>query len=137
MLLLFALTIFLAPGDARPSAQFTKDSLETVQKNLADDKAVLVDVRSKEEWDAGHLEDSIFLPVTSLRKHSFDAKQVAKTLPKKKIVYAFCVVGMRAKQAATILEQQGYTVRALKPGYEELLKAGFKQDENPRQRDAE
>jgi len=137
MLLLFALTIFLAPGDARPSVEFTKDSLETVQKNLADDKAVLVDVRSKEEWDAGHLEGSIFLPVTSLRKHSFDAKRIAKTLPKKKIVYAFCVVGMRAKQAATILEQQGYTVRALKPGYEELLKAGFKQDENPRQRDAE
>lgn len=137
MLLLFALTIFLAPGDARPSAEFTKDSLETLQKNLAEDKAVLVDVRSKEEWDAGHLEGSIFLPVTSLRKHSFNAKRVAKTLPKKKIIYVFCVVGMRAKQAATILEQQGYTVRALKPGYEELLKAGFKQDENPRQRDAE
>jgi phage shock protein E len=136
VLLFFALTIFLAPGDARPSAEFTKDSLETVHKNIADEKAVLVDVRSQEEWDAGHLEGSIFLPVTSLRKHSFDAKKVAKTLPKKKIAYTFCVVGMRAKQAATILEQHGYAVRALKPGYEELLKAGFKKDENPRQRDA-
>jgi rhodanese-related sulfurtransferase len=136
MLLLFALTIFLAPGDARPGAEFTKDSLKTVHKNIAGEKAVLVDVRSQEEWDAGHLEGSIFLPVTSLRKHSFDAKKVAKTLPKKKIAYTFCVVGMRAKQAATILEQHGYAVRALKPGYEELLKAGFKKDENPRQRDA-
>jgi phage shock protein E len=136
MLLLLTLTIFLAPGDARPSAEFTKDSLKTVRKNIADEKAVLVDVRSQEEWNAGHLEGSIFLPVTSLRKHSFDAKKVAKILPKKKIAYTFCVVGMRAKQAATILEQHGYAVRALKPGYEQLLKAGFKKDENPRQRDA-
>ena len=129
--------LLLAPGDARPSAEFSKDSLETVQKNVAGEKAVLVDVRSKEEWDKGHLEGSIFLPVTSLRKHSFDAKKVTKALPKKKIIYTFCVVGMRAKQAATILEKEGYEVRALKPGYAELLKAGFKKDEDTRQRDAE
>jgi rhodanese-related sulfurtransferase len=136
MYLLIAI-LLLAPGDARPSAEFSKDSLETVQKNVAGEKAVLVDVRSKEEWDKGHLEGSIFLPVTSLRKHSFDAKKVAKTLPKKKIIYTFCVVGMRAKQAATILEKEGYEVRALKPGYAELIKAGFKKDEDTRQRDAE
>lgn len=125
MFLLLAFTIFLAPGDARPSAESTKDSLDTVKKNIAAKKAVLVDVRSQEEWDEGHLQDSIFLPVTSLRKHSFDETRVAKTVPKKKILYTFCVVGMRAKQAATILEQHGYTVRALKPGYEQLVEAGF------------
>lgn len=74
MLWLVTISIFLAPGDARPSAEFTKDSIETIQKNVAGEKAVLVDVRSKEEWDEGHLEGSIFPPVTSLRKHSFDAK---------------------------------------------------------------
>lgn len=136
MFWLVTISIFLAPGDARPSAEFTKDSIETIQKNVAGEKAVLVDVRSKEEWDEGHLEGSIFLPVTSLRKHSFDAKKVAKVLPKKKIAYTFCVVGMRAKQAATILEKEGYEVRALKPGYAELIKAGFKKDEDTRQRDA-
>jgi rhodanese-related sulfurtransferase len=49
-------------------------------------------------------------------------------LPKKgeKILYTFCVVGMRAKQAGIALENQGYTVRVLNPGYEELVKAGFK-----------
>lgn len=137
MFLLLAVAIFLAPGDARPSAELTKDSIETVQKNLESKKAVLVDVRSKEEWDEGHIEGSIFLPVTSLRKHSFDAKRVAKAVPKKKILYTFCVVGMRAKQAATILEKEGYEVRALKPGYDELIEAGFKKDEDTRQRDAE
>jgi hypothetical protein len=48
---------------------------------------------------------------------------------------------MRAKQAGMILEKQGYNVRVLKPGYEELIKAGFKQaakkaDEDTRQRNA-
>jgi phage shock protein E len=65
------------------------------------------------------------VPVTSLRKGG-DPKVLAKTLPQKKILYTFCVVGMRAKTAAYALEKHGYTVRALKAGYEDLVKAGFK-----------
>jgi rhodanese-related sulfurtransferase len=115
-----------APNAVRETIEFTKDPLELVKMNVAAKKAVLVDVRSQEEWDQGHVEGSIFLPVTSLKRHSLDPKKLAKTLPKKKIVYTFCVVGMRAKQAGLILEKQGYKVRVLKPGYEQLIKAGFK-----------
>jgi hypothetical protein len=49
---------------------------------------------------------------------------------------------MRAKQAGLILEKQGYKVRVLKPGYEQLIEAGFtkgetnKADEDTRQRNA-
>jgi rhodanese-related sulfurtransferase len=117
-----------AKATFRGTIEFTKDSLADVKKNIASGSAVLVDVRSQEEWNKGHLEGTIFLPVTSLQKHSFDEKKIANTLPKKdgQIVYTFCVVGMRAKQAGIALEKQGYTVRPLKPGYDELLKAGFK-----------
>jgi rhodanese-related sulfurtransferase len=118
-----------AGGAARPTIEFTKDKLEDVKKNVAAKKAVLVDVRSKEEWNEGHIEGSIFVPVTSLRKHSLDPEKLKKTLPKKKTIYTFCVVGMRAKQAGLILEKEGYKVRVLKPGYEELVKAGFKKTE--------
>jgi len=100
--------VLLAPAAARLSIEFTKDSLEVVKKNVAAKKAVLVDVRSEEEWNEGHLEGSLFVPVTSLRKHSLDPEKLAKTLPKKKekkLLYTFCVVGMRAKQAGLILEQ--------------------------------
>jgi rhodanese-related sulfurtransferase len=86
---------------------------------------VLVDVRSEEEWKKGTIEGSIFVPITSLRKGG-DAKKLAESLPKKKVFYTYCVVGMRARAAAFELEKHGYTVRALKPGYEDLLKAGFK-----------
>jgi rhodanese-related sulfurtransferase len=114
---------------ARTSIEFSADTLELVQQNFVKESAVLVDVRSLEEWNEGHIEGSIVLSVTSLRKHSLDPVKLAKTLPKKnekKMPYTFCVVGMRAKQAANILMEQGYTVRALTPGYDELVKAGFK-----------
>lgn len=124
-----ALSIVLATSAERTPVEFTKDSLEVVKANVAKGKAVLVDVRSQEEWNKGHLEGSLFVPVDSLRKN-VDEKKLAKTLPKKKILYTFCVVGMRAKAAAGKLEKYGYTVRALKPGYEDLLKAGFKKAED-------
>lgn len=121
----FAVVSLFAANSARSNIEFTKDSLEVVRQNVQKDKAVLVDVRSEQEWKQGHIEGSIFVPVTSLRKGG-DAKVLAKTLPKKRIIYTFCVVGMRAKSATIALEKHGYTVRALKPGYDELLKAGFK-----------
>lgn len=117
--------MLLAANSSRSNIEFTKDSLEVVQENVAKNKAVLVDVRSEEEWKQGHIEGSVFVPVTSLRKGG-DPKALAKNVPQKKILYTFCVVGMRAKTAAYELEKHGYTVRALRPGYEELLKAGFK-----------
>ena len=145
-MLTFALSLLAAlqAGATRPTIEFTKDSLNDVQKRVAAKKALLVDVRSKEEWNQGHVKGSILLPVTSLRKHSLDPEKLAKTLPKKKdnvILYTFCVVGMRAKEAGMILEKQGYNVRVLKPGYAQLIEAGFKKamsktDEDTRQRNA-
>jgi phage shock protein E len=119
------IALILATAAERTPIEFTKDTLEAVKTNVAKKKAVLVDVRSQEEWNKGHIEGSIFLPIDSLRK-DVDPRMLAKKLPKDKNLYTFCVVGMRAKAAAKVLIKHGYTVRALKPGYDELLKAGFK-----------
>ena len=125
-------SLLLADNAERDPIEFTKDTLEVVKENVDNDKAVLVDVRSEEEWNKGHLEGSIFLPVTSLRKGG-DPKEIAKKLPEDKIIYTFCVVGMRAKQAGKVLRKYGYEVRPLKPGYDELVEAGFKKaDEDTR-----
>jgi len=140
--LLIAIALLAASNAERESVEFTKDSLEVVKQNVDDGKAVMVDVRSKEEWDKGHIEESLFLPVTSIRKGKYPPA-TTKVLPKDKVVYTFCVVGMRAKKAAAALVKEGYEVRALKPGYDELIEAGFKKaetkksgDENTRQRNA-
>jgi phage shock protein E len=132
--LLIAIALLAASNAERDSVEFTKDSLKVVKQNVDDGKAVMVDVRSQEEWDQGHLDDSLFLPVTMIRKGKYPAA-ATKTLPKDKVVYAFCVVGMRAKRAAIALGKQGYEVRPLKPGYDELLEAGFKKAETKKSGD--
>jgi rhodanese-related sulfurtransferase len=106
----------------------TTDSLDTVKRRLADNKAVLVDVREKKEWDAGHLKAAVLVPLSKLRKES-EAKgigrQLAETVPTDKIIYCHCRSGGRVLAATPILKSLGYDVRPLKLGYSDLLKAGF------------
>jgi len=102
----------------------TTDSLATVQEKLADEEALLVDVREQGEWDKGHLEGAVFLPLGRLAKQH-DEATLAGRLDKKKIIYTHCASGHRCKLAADILREAGYDVRPLKQGYKDLLKAGF------------
>lgn len=107
------------------AAEHTKDSLDVVKKNVKEKKAVLVDVREESEWKAGHVEKAVFLPLSGLRG-DLGPEEIAKRLPKDKIIYTHCAVGKRALTAGDILAKHGYKVRPLKPGYKDLLKAGFK-----------
>jgi len=106
------------------AADHTKDSIETVKTNLAEKKAVLLDVREQQEWDEGHLKDAQLAPLSKLEA-GMDVKAFAKDLKKDTIVYCHCRAGRRALSAADVLQKAGYDVRPLKQGYEELLKAGL------------
>lgn len=119
--LAIALAVSLAPVRA---ADHTKDTPEEVKKAIADGKAILLDVREKDEWDDGHLKDAKLLPLSNL-KGGAKAVDVAKVAPKDKIVYCHCGSGVRSPKAADELKKLGYDVRPLKPGYKDLLKAGF------------
>jgi rhodanese-related sulfurtransferase len=110
------------------AAEHTRDTLETIKQRLAEKKAVLVDVRSLEEWNKGHLAGAVHVPVTDLdRQPNAEAlkKLLQAKIPEGRIVYTYCVVGKRALKAAGLIEKAGYDARALKPGYDDLLKAGF------------
>ncbi len=48
-------------------AELTKEPLSKVKENLEKEKAVLVDVREKKEWNSGHVEGAIFLPLSSVQ----------------------------------------------------------------------
>ena len=65
------------------AVEHTKDSLAVVKQKLADKEAVLIDVREQAEWDAGHLDAAMLLPLSSLQKDAEAAKKVTKG----KIVY--------------------------------------------------
>jgi rhodanese-related sulfurtransferase len=133
-LIVTVVTTLLSLGASLVAAEFTEDSLKAVRENVAREKAVLVDVRSKEEWDKGHLEGSFFLPVTALVDENADLEKLTEKLPRKKTLYTFCVVGIRAEAAGEVLSEQGYEVRVLEPGYKQLLKAGFKKAKEDSQR---
>lgn len=108
------------------AAEHTKDSLETIKKATADQSAVLVDVREAAEWKEGHVKGATFLPLSELKEANAEA--VAKKLPKDKIIYTHCRAGRRSVAAAELLEKMGYDVRPLKPGFEDILKAGFEKE---------
>jgi len=108
----------------------TADSLDTVKMMLASKTAVLIDVREKSEWDAGHLEEAQLVPLSQLR--AADARSTVKEmldqlLPKDRIVYCHCRSGGRALVAARILKKLDYDIRPLKWGYADLLKSGLHQ----------
>src|SRR6516225_8796562 len=75
------------------AAELSDDPLPTVQENVATNKAVLVDVREPGEWKEGHVEGAISLPLSSLR-NGVDTTALEQEVPKDKIVYMHCVMGV-------------------------------------------
>lgn len=106
-----------------PAAEFSTEPLADIKAKVDQKQAVLVDVREKAEWEDGHVDGAILLPISVLRKGL--SEEDSKALPKDKVLYLHCAVGMRAMSAANILEKQGYTVRPLKPGLDDFVSAGF------------
>ena len=119
---LFGLVLGAASGTA--IAEHTKDSLDAVKQAVAQQKAVIVDVREPDEWQEGHLNGAALLPLSVLER-GVPPQELAKILPKDRIIYCYCLAGGRCMEAAEMLKPLGYDVRALKPGYPQLVKAGF------------
>ena len=67
-----------------------KDPLTVAKESITAGTAVMVDVRSQDERDAGYLDGSIFLPITQIKeeagKEGF-SEWAAGKLPKGKVVY--------------------------------------------------
>lgn len=65
-------------------------------------KAVLVDVRKKNEFDAGTIPGAIHIPLDDIRERLSE-------FPKDKDIYLFCRAGLRGYLASRILTLSGYT----------------------------
>ena len=106
------------------AADQTKDTAAEIKKAIGEGKAVLIDVREESEWKEGHLRDARHLALSEL-KAGIAADKLKSLLPGDKIIYLHCAAGGRCLKAADLLKKAGIETRALKPGYEELLKSGF------------
>jgi rhodanese-related sulfurtransferase len=115
------------PPAAVPSqeeAEPTADSPDTIKNNLELKKAILLDVREQDEWDDGHLARASLVPLSKIQKGL-----EPDALPKDKIIYLHCRSGRRSLVAQELLKKEGYDVRSLRQGYQDLLKVGFQKAE--------
>ncbi len=119
-----AAAALLAAAAGVAEAQHTQDSLAVVKQGVDQKTAVLVDVREPDEWQRGHVAGARLVPLSTLER-GVTADQLAQTIPKGTVIYTYCMVGGRSVAAAKFLRAQGYDVRPLRPGYPDLVKAGF------------
>ncbi len=75
----------------------------TNYSDLVHQGALIVDVRSQQEFASGHIENAINLPVDSLKQ------QLQKLPNKNQIIITCCASGMRSGVAKTILISNGYS----------------------------
>ncbi len=109
---------------AEDAPTHTKDSVATVKANLADGKAVIVDVREAKETADGHLKGAILLPKSKITVKA-EMAEIVKKLDKSKIIYTHCGAGKRALECGELLKKEGFDVRPLKMGFKQLLDEGF------------
>lgn len=72
---------------------------------ISEEQVMIIDVRSVDEYETGHIKDSINIPVDTIKLEVIE--QVITSKWKNIIVY--CRSGNRSKQAAQILVDLGYT----------------------------
>ena len=96
---------------------------QTEQRAVQPEKAkgVWIDVRSAEEFNAGHLQDAVNIP------HDQILARIQAVSPDKNApVNLYCRSGRRAETALNELKNAGYTNVTNHGGYEDLVKKGLK-----------
>ena len=107
-------TSFVAHADVTPQAKQSMVKPEKV-------KGVWIDVRSAEEFNAGHLQDAVNIPHDKIIE-GVKALGSDKDAP----INLYCRSGRRAEAALTELKNAGYTNVNNHGGYEDLVKKGLK-----------
>lgn len=93
----------------------TKPITELSQKHAK--SVVLVDVRTPEEFAAGHLGNAV-----NINWLSRDFVNRFNAVDKEKTVYVYCEKGGRSAKAAKVLDSLGFKVVDLTGGYDAVMK---------------
>ena len=78
----------------------TKVDNNRLDRIIENNTYIIVDVRTKEEYDEGHLKDAINIPYDEIEENIFD---------KTKTILVYCKSGARSKKAYDSLTKMGYT----------------------------
>lgn len=85
---------------------------------MADDGAVILDVREPHEWQAGHAPKARHIPLGQLARR-------AGELPRGRAVITVCRSGARSARAAALLARDGREVSNLAGGMHAWARAGL------------
>ncbi len=89
--------------DMTDKAAYHKISAEEAYEIMASQEVVVVDVRTREEYDGGHIENAVLVPNESI------GSEMPEALPDKEAtLLVYCRSGRRSKDAAQKLLALGY-----------------------------
>ncbi|MCI6353385.1 MAG: rhodanese-like domain-containing protein [Firmicutes bacterium] len=89
--------------DMTGKAAYQKISAEDAYEMMVSQEVVVVDVRTREEYDGGHIENAVLVPNESI------GSEMPETLPDKEAtLLIYCRSGRRSKDAAQKLLALGY-----------------------------
>ncbi|MGL5085900.1 MAG: rhodanese-like domain-containing protein [Clostridium sp.] len=89
----------------KTNIEFTKISSDEAKEVINnEDDIIILDVRTLEEYNSGHIENSILIPVDEL-----EALDSSKLVDKNQKILVYCRSGNRSKSASKILVDLGYT----------------------------
>ena len=114
--------VLSAAAISAPFVASADTALQTTQNMVQPEKAkgVWIDVRSAEEFNAGHLQDAVNIP------HDQILARIQAVSPDKNApVNLYCRSGRRAETALTELKNAGYTNVTNHGGYEDLVTKGL------------
>lgn len=92
--------------DEAASSQTYRTVTAEEARNLMETESdyIILDVRTQEEYDSGHIPDAVLLPSTEV------AEQAKTVLPDPdQLILVYCRSGNRSAQAASVLAGLGYT----------------------------
>ena len=88
--------------------------------DLQDSEYTLIDVRTQDEFDLGHINSAI-----NLDFYSDTFKNDILSLPKNETIVLYCRTNNRSSKTATILQENGYrNILVIKGGISEWVKNG-------------
>jgi rhodanese-related sulfurtransferase len=104
--ILAALLLLAACAPKAPVAEYHKITAEQAKERLdSGDELILLDVRTQEEFNAGHIAGAILLPNETITET--EQPDILPDLNAEILIY--CRSGNRSAQAANKLVAQGYT----------------------------
>ena len=117
---LFMVIALLIPAFA--FAEIKNEDVAKVDELIKSGKYTVIDVRTKEEYDAGHIKGALNFDYYN---DDFEEKIESQLKDKNKPYILYCRSGMRSLYSAEILEELGYTnVTNMKGGFLAWQSAG-------------